>query len=294
MPLSPHGPWPQVWADAKGNRFDIYPTAYSGVLNYGLDKKHAISGIFPTAETVMAREAGESVRDELTLINRSGPSAGPTPAAATGGMQLAGCNAVRLNSGTTLYRFGDDGGHKGGWWTERDGLFRMLLRVEPAAEGLPGVKDGSRYTLRDYARLYSEVLTEWKSKMKYLFATRLQGPIMAFRGRGAAQRSAEVLEMVDASGAPIAVTYEHMADDNRQLFVPNIYARIDGPVGAEPKFFSNVVKWHPEVLEHHLVPMIRDALDRGQRYREMIGDIESWMMRGDRRAPLGGVHYKRV
>jgi hypothetical protein len=154
---------------------------------------------------------------------------------------------------------------------------------------MPGVRGGAELNIRDYARKYSEVLGEWGSMMKYLFATQLRGAVMAFRGMGAAQRSKEVLLLPGTDGAPHAVSYEHLADDNRQIFIPNVYARIDGAQLGEPAFFAPVVKWHPEVLERCLVPMIRQRLARRDGYRAIITDVEAWMMRGDRRALFGGL-----
>ncbi|TKD13316.1 hypothetical protein [Polyangium fumosum] len=283
------GPWPKKWKDTRNVTFDVYPTAYQGTLNYGLSRQHALGGIFPTAESLAARARGESPRDELTLVDKPIPSGGfgNIPRAATGGMQAAGLQAVRLNIGETLYRFGDAGGHKGGWWSGREGLFRILLRVEPTQQGMPGVRGGSELGIRDYARKYSEVLGEWGSQMKYLYATQLRGAVMAFRGMGASQRSKEITMIEGADGRPHAVTYEHMSDDNRQIFIPNVYTRIDGAPPGEPAFFAPVVKWHPEVLEQCLVPLIRTRLGRGEKYRAIIGDVEAWMMRGDRKAQFG-------
>lgn len=289
--MNPKGPWPQPWTDPRGKRFQVYPTAHMGTLNYGLSKEHAFAGIFPTAESVAARERGENPRDELTLVDQGtqNDGFGKIPLAATGGMQAAGLAAIRLPVGETLYRFGDQGGYKGGWWSSRESLFRILLRVEPAAKGLPGVQGGSELSIRDYARKYSEVLGEWKSLMKYLYATRLRGAVMAFHGMGAAQRSEKLQVITNPDGSGHAVTYEHLADDNRQIFIPNLFARIDGAVVGEPAFFAPVVKWHPEVLEQCLVPMIRMRLGRGETYRQIIGDVEDWMMLGNRRATFGGL-----
>lgn len=292
------GPWPKKWKDAKGTTFNVYPTAYQGVLNYGLDRKHAFAGVFPTAESVAirARGNGEDPRDGLRLVDFGGPTGGfgAIPQAATGGLQASGLHPVRMTAGETLYRFGDTGQHKGGWWVSRESLYRILLRVEPKQEGLPGVRGGAELNIRDYARRYSEVLGEWSigpsgNRMKYLFATQLRGTVMVFRGMGATQRSKEVRVVPSSDGAAQAVTYEHMADDNRQVFIPNIYARIDSPAVGEPAFFAPVVKWHPEVLEQCLVPLLKQRIARGDGYRAIITDVEAWMMRGDRRATFGGL-----
>ena len=289
--IKPHGPWPQKWTGANGHRwtFDVYPTAHQGILNYGLQMHHAISGMFPTAESVLARQQGKDGREQLSLIDQATQKGGfgNVPRSASGGLQFTGMNVIRLSVGQTLYRFGDENGHKGGWWIDRRGLMRILLRVEPAKDGMPGVQRGSEYNIRDYARKYCEVLTEWGSKMKYIFATRLQGTVMAFGGMGAAQRSKDVLTISNADGTAHAVTYEHLDDDNRQIFIPNVYARIDGPPPGEPRFFAPHVKWHPEVLEQCLVPLIRERLARKDKLRVVMTDVETWMMGGKRNAMFG-------
>jgi hypothetical protein len=291
--IKPHGPWPQKFTFGNVHRwtFDIYPTAYMGTLNYGLQMHHAIAGIFPTAESALARERGQKARDELTLIDQPEPSGGfgNVPRSATGGLQRAGMSVIRLNLGETLYRFGDEGGHKGGWWIDRRGLMRILLRVEPGREGLPGVRGGAELSIRDYARKYCEVLTEWKSRMKYIYATRLQGAVMAFGGMGAAQRSKNVLTIANSDGSGHAVTYEHLDDDNRQIFIPNVYDRVDNALPGEPRFFSSPVKWHPEVLEQCLVPLIRERFARKDNMRQIITDVEAWMVGGNRKAAFGNL-----
>jgi hypothetical protein len=248
-------------------------------------------GIFPTAESVMARTRGQDGYDQLTLLDQPNPSGGfgNVPRSATGGLRVGGLHAIRLNVGETLYRFGDDGGHKGGWWIDRRGLMRILLRIEPAQNGLPGVRGGTEFNIRDYARKYCEVLTEWKSKMKYIYATRLQGAVMAFGGMGAAQRSKNILTLANSDGTPHAVTYEHLADDNRQIYIPNAFTRIDNAVPGEPRFFSAPIKWHPEVLEQSLVPMVRERITRKDNIRQIITDVEAWMLGGSRKAPFGGI-----
>jgi hypothetical protein len=284
--MNPTGQWPLSWTDGRGNTFEVYPTVHQGVLNYKLDRKHAFAGIFPTAESVALRAKGKDAFDELSLLDKPNPSGGfgRVPRAAMGGMQAAGLQPVRLRPSETLYRFGDAGEHKGGWWTSREGLFRILLRAEPSAEGMPGVRGGSELNIRDYARKYSEVLGEWGSHMKYLYATQLRGTVMAFRGMGASQRSKEILRVPASDGMSEAVSYEHMTDDNRQLYIPNVYTRVDGPAPGEPAFFGPVVKWHPEVLERSLVPLIKQRLRRGETYRVIIADVETWMIRGNRKA----------
>ncbi len=151
--IKPRGPWPQKWTGANLHRwtFDIYPTAYQGVLNYGPHMNHAIAGMFPTAESAMARERGEDGREMLTLIDQPNPSGGfgNVPRSATGGLQRSGMSVIRLNAGETLYRFGDDGGHKGGWWIDRRGIMRILLRAEPENDGMPGVRGGAELNIRD-------------------------------------------------------------------------------------------------------------------------------------------------
>lgn len=291
--MNPNGPWPQkwTWTNIPKVTFDVYPTAYLGTLNYGLSQHHAVMGVFPTAESVMARTRGQDPRDQLSLLDQPNPSGGfgNVPRSATGGLQLTGLQVIRLNVGDTLYRFGDVGGHKGGWWIDRRAIMRMLLRVEPAKEGLPGVRGGAEYNIRDYARKYCEVLTEWQSKMKYIYATRLQGPVMAFGGMGAAQRSKNIMTIANADGSAHAVTYEHLADDNRQIYIPNVYARVDNALPGEPRFFAPVVKWHPEVLEQCLVPLIRQRIARKESMRQIITDVEAWMVGGSRKALFGGL-----
>ncbi|MFT5435208.1 MAG: hypothetical protein ACI9OJ_005925 [Myxococcota bacterium] len=270
--MNPNGPWPQTWRAPTGNRFDVNPTAHRGTLNYGLTRRHALMGVFPTAESVKELEAGRPPRHEVGAV---------------GGMQRGAVSVTELKAGTTLYRFGPAGnGHKGGWWTSRDGLFRMLLRVEPRVDGMPGVHGGSELNLRDYARKYSEVLSDW-SDMKFIYGTRLLGNVVAFCGMGAAQATAP-LEIHDAHGNIVGMVAEKMSDDNRQILIPNIYARIDGPPPREPRFFSPVVRMHPEAVEAKLVPAIRRRLANGDRYRNIIPDVEAWMMRGRWREPLNG------
>jgi hypothetical protein len=291
--MNPNGPWPQKWTSTNVPKvtFDVYPTAYMGTLNYGLNQHHAVMKVFPTAESVMARARGEDPRDQLTLLDQPGPSGGfgKIPRSATGGLQLSGLHVIRLNAGDTLYRFGDTGKHNGGWWIDRRALMRILLRVEPAKDGLPGVRNGTELNIRDYARKYCEVLTEWKSNMKYLYATRLQGAVMAFGGMGAAQRSKDVITIANPDGSAHAVTYEHLADDNRQIFIPNVYTRVDNALPREPRFFGPIAKWHPEVLEQCLVPLVRERFARNETYRQIITDVEAWMVGGNRKALFGGL-----
>ena len=292
--LPDHMLYPKKYRDRNGITYDVYPTAWRNVLNYGLERKHAIGGVFVTAESLKIREAnakkplGQQERpyDELSLLDdpskRTG--GGPTPHAATGGMQLARFSVIRIEAGTTLYRFGDEGGYNGCWWSDRKALMRMLLRIEPDQDGLAGVRGGSQYNIRDYARRYSEVLGEWGSLMKYMFATRVQSAIMAFRGMGAAQRS-KISEVKTSTGMD-SITYEHMADDNIQIYIPNAFGRVAGPKPGEPSFFTPPVKWHPEVLEHNLVPLIKEHMEAGVSMKKIMPAVETWMMDRDRHKPL--------
>lgn len=266
-----HYPIPWSW---NGHTFDVYPTVYRRILNYGLNRQHAHRRIFPTEESIEQRIINPGWKfDELGNL--------------AGGMQLSRMAVIRLTAGTTLYRFGDTGGHEGGWWTSRDGMFRMLLKVEPRRAGLPGVVDGQELTLRDYARKYSEVLTEWGNGMRYMFCTRLRGPVMAFRGMGASQQAKVYqLEIPGSGGQTAGTIVEKMNDDNRQIFIPNVFGRIDAPPQGEPSFFSPVRKWLPEVLEQRLTPAILERLQAGDTYRYIVPDMENWLMSGNKRTPF--------
>ena len=265
--------YPIRW-DWNGHTFDVYPTVYRRILNYGLNRQHAHRGIFPTEESIEQRIVDPNFGyDKLDNLS--------------GGMQLSRMSVVRLTAGTTLYRFGDTGGHKGGWWTSRDGMFRMLLKVEPKKPGLPGVAGGNELNLRDYARKYSEILTEWGSGLRYMFCTRLRGPVMAFRGMGAAQQGQVYQIAVPGTEDELAGTVvEKMNDDNRQIFIPNVFNRIDGPSGNEPSFFSPVRKWIPEILEQRLTPAILERLRAGDSYRYIVPDMEDWLLSGNKSQPF--------
>ncbi len=163
---------------------------------------------------------------------------------------------------------------------------RILLRVEPAAKGLQGVQGGAELNIRDYARKYSEVLTEWENGMRYVYCTRLRAPVWAFRGMGADQRSKEIETVMDQHGNPTAITYEHMKDDNMQTFIPNVFGRVDAPKPGEPLFFAPTVKWLPEVLEHDLVPQVRAHMSGYNSMKKLFVAVDDWMMGGDRHSKL--------
>jgi hypothetical protein len=287
--------WPRRWADDRGRQFDVYPTAYQGELNYKLSDHHARIGIFPTAESLAVRDANDALifgapkadpRDALSILDDPSKraSAGPSPAKSLGGMQGGSFKAVRLDSGAFLFRFGDPDKRVGGWWSDRRAMIRILLRVEPAAAGLQGVRGGSELNIRDYARKYSEVLNEWSNGMRYVWCTRTMGAISGFRGMGADQRSERIETVLDIDGNPCAITYEHMNDDNIQLFIPNVFGRVDAPKPGEPAFFSAMVKWLPEVLEVNLVPQVREAMERKESMKKIFLGVEDWLMGGNRHA----------
>lgn len=287
--------WPRRWTDERGNSYDVYPTAYQGELNYKLSDHHARTGLFPTAESLAVRDANAAVPlgapkanpfDGLSILDNPTlrAQAGPSPTKGIGGMQGGRFKSVRLDPGTFLFRFGDPDKRVGGWWSDRRAMLRILLRVEPAVKGLQGVRGGAELNIRDYARKYSEVLSEWQNGMRYVWCTRTMGAIWGFRGLGADQRSEKIETVLDQFGNPVAITYEHMNDDNLQLFLPNVFGRVDAPKPGEPLFFSAMVKWLPEVLEANLVPQLREAMERKESMKKIFLGVEDWLMGGNRHA----------
>ena len=110
---------------------------------------------------------------------------------------------------------------------------------------------------------------------------------MAFRGMGASQQATVYqLEVPGQAGQTAGTIVEKMNDDNRQIFIPNVFGRIDAPPLGEPSFFSPVRKWLPEVLEQRLTPAILERLQAGDTYRYIVPDMENWLMSGNKRTPF--------
>jgi hypothetical protein len=253
-------PQPFKHAAFKGGAVDVWPKDNEGVLNYGLDLKHfhapwdapgekkadASAGFFPTVESLALRAKGEPPRDGLGNIR--------------GGLNVKKVvRVITLTAGKYVFRFTQDNKKDakapfcGPWWTTALGFENMLARVgatyESSAIGVAGGKD---LKLRDYARKYSAVFTDW-SAMDIVGVSKVLKPIRCFMGHGAELSRDDVHVKVDGIERVESETFD---DSNVQLYIPNLWGQL-GVYLTEPK------TWTPEQIDAVLSKTIQDMRKKG-------------------------------
>ena len=213
---------------------DVYPTVdeASGTLNHKLDLKHfhaawdslgetdadAKAGFFPTLESLAKRDTGDPKnppRDGLRNVR--------------GGLTTH-VKVITLTPGKRLFRFAEQRGERenigpfcGPWWTTSLGFENMLARVSATYESSGiGVVSGKGMRLREYARRYSAVFTDW-SKMDIVGMSQVLRPIRCFMGMGAKLMRDNVVVKVHGIELIETETYD---DANIQLYLPNLYGNI--------------------------------------------------------------------
>lgn len=243
----------------------VYPKLHQGTLNYGLDVLHyhtpfdhqgvepghadAKAGFFPTAESVAVRERdGASARPWDLLSN------------IRGGM-TSHIRVITLNPGHHIFRFSQHGKRGGGvqlgdtssansayapfegpWWTSKLGFENMLGRLDAkSGNKAMGVVNGRAMGLRQYARNYSAVFTDW-SKMELVGMCKVLRPIKAFMGMGAKLERSDV-KVNYASFEKLET--ETFNDENVQLYIPNL----NGQIGTS---LSTPSIWSPEKVDELL------------------------------------------
>jgi len=247
---------------------DVWPKTYQGILNFGLSMEnfHACwdavgasrpdpsAGFFPTMESLEARDRGAPPYDGLANV-RVGLTTHVkvitlTPGkvifrfAQQGDLDKDG----KPSKGNSAMNLPDDVGNAhaflpfcGAWWTTALGFENMLARVSATYENSAlGVAGGKGLGLRDYARRYSAVFTDW-SRMEIVGMSRVLRPIRCFMGMGA-KLSREFKVVVD--GIPL-VESETYNDSNVQLYIPNLR----GQIGT---YLSAPQVWSPEKIDERL------------------------------------------
>jgi hypothetical protein len=259
-----HGSFP-------GGAVDVWPREHGGVLNYGLDLVHfkarwdapgekkpdPNAGFFPTAESVAARTAGQPPRDGLGNV-RGGLTEHVRPITLTAGKYVFRF-AQNSASGSALNVPGEHGSKIawapfcGTWWTTSLGFENMLARVSATFEGSAlGVSGGKGLPLREYARKYSAVFSDW-SRMEIVGMCKVLRPIRCFMGMGAKLSRSDV--KVEAHGIDL-VESETFDDANVQLYIPNLW----GQIGV---YLSQPQVWSPEKIDALLSKRIQEMRKEG-------------------------------
>ena len=252
---------------------DIWPKVHENTLNYKLDVAHyhakwdnmgatnpdPFAGFFPTTESVEARSIGNAPRDGLGNVRKG---------------MTTHVKVITLTPGKLIFRFaqGDEdnkvrllsvpetegsrmnwGPFCGAWWTSALGFENMLARVSATYENSThGVAGGKRMTLRQYARHYSAVFTDW-NHMEFIGMSRVLRPIQCFMGMGAPMPERQLQVKVD--GIPLLQT-ESYGDTNVQLYIPNLW----GQFGT---FLSYPQVWTPEAVDEKLSRRIQSMRQVG-------------------------------
>jgi hypothetical protein len=250
-----------------GGSVDVWPKENDGVLNFGLDVVHfkarwdapgekkpdPNAGFFPTAESVAARTAGKPPRDGLGNV-RGGLTEHVRP--------------ITLTAGKYVFRFAQSSNEPaskdplapfhGPWWTTSLGFENMLARVSSTFDNSAiGVAGGKGLPLREYARKYSAVFTDW-SRMEIVGMCKVLKPIRCFMGMGAKLSRSDV--KIEVNGVPLVAT-ESYEDTNVQLYIPNLY----GQIGA---YLSKPQVWTPEKIDALLSKRIQDMRKDGDKLSE--------------------------
>ena len=243
---------------------DVHPMVdgASGTLNHKLDIKHfhahwdslgeekadPHAGFFPTLESLARREANDPKappRDGLGNIRKG---------------LTTHVKVITLTPGKRIFRFtqpaknGDlSGAFCGPWWTTSLGFENMLARVSATYErsGI-GVVGGKGMKLRDYARRYSAVFTDW-SEMSRIGMSQVLKPIRCFMGTGAKLTRDDV--KVNVKGIELLET-ETYEDANLQLFLPNLWGHIGSHL-SQPRV------WTPEAVDALLSGNIQKMRTQG-------------------------------
>lgn len=250
----PHSAFP------KG--IDVWPKVHENTLNYKLDTAHyhakwdnmgatnpdPYAGFFPTTESVEARNRGDAPRDGLGNVRKGMTAHVKVITLAPGKIifrfaQGSEDNKVRLLSVPETEAAGRNWGpFCGAWWTSALGFENMLARVSATYENSShGVVGGQRMTLRQYARRYSAVFTDW-NHMEFIGMSRVLRPIKCFMGMGAPMPERQV--KVNVNGISL-LENESYGDTNVQLYIPNLF----GQIGT---FLSYPQVWSPEVVDEKL------------------------------------------
>ena len=260
----------------KGGAVDVWPKAHEGTLNYGLDMKHLEAhwdslgekkpdpnaGFFPTAESLALRAKGEAPRDGLGNI-RGGLNAKKV------------VHVITLTKGKYVFRFAQDNKKDpaalfcGPWWTTSLGFENMLSRVGATYENSAiGVAGGKDLKLRDYARKYSAVFTDW-SAMDVVGVCQVLAPIRCFMGHGAELARSDVKVVVDGIERVASETFD---DSNVQLYIPNLWGQL-GTYLSKPK------TWTPEQIDALLSKTIQDMRKKGTTLSERKRAIVTELLR---------------
>jgi len=239
---------------------EVWSKTHQGILNYGLDLEHfhaawdalgakepdPSAGFFPTLESVEARAHGTPPRDGLGNV-RAGLTTHVKPITLTPGKVIFRF-AQRTGAGSA-FNVPDELGADlswapfcGPWWTTALGFENMLARVSATYENSAiGVVGGRGMKLREYARRYSAVFTDW-SRMEIVGMCRVLRPIRCFMGMGAKLSRSDV--KVNYQGIEL-VESETYTDSNVQLYIPNLW----GQFGA---YLSHPQVWSPEAIDERL------------------------------------------
>jgi hypothetical protein len=255
-----------------GGAVDVWPKEHDGTLNYGLDLVHfkakwdapgektpdANAGFFPTMESVAARTTGKPPRDGLGNV-RGGLTEHVRPITLTPGKHVFRF-AQNGASGGAINVPGDHGAKLqfapfcGPWWTTSLGFENMLARVSSTFDNSAiGVAGGKGLPLREYARKYSAVFTDW-SRLEIVGMCKVLRPIRCFMGMGAKLTRSDV--KVEANGIELVAT-ETYEDANVQLYIPNLW----GQIGV---YLSPPQVWSPEKIDALLSKRIQDMRKQGE------------------------------
>lgn len=265
------------------NGVKVVSKTHEGILNNGLDLAHfhakwggtngekveptktdPFAGFFPTLESVIERETrgtDAEPRDALPNIRKG----------MTGHVKV-----IKLTPGKHIFRFAqhnddsnkprtvpladraakavDVGPFCGPWWTSSLGFENMLARVSATYENSAiGVANGRGMRLRDYARSYSAVFTDW-SRMEIIGMCRVLRPIYCFMGMGAKLVRTDV-KKTDVRGIELLET-ETYEDANVQLYIPNLWGHIG-------EYLSHPDVWTPERVDALLSRRVQDMRKAG-------------------------------
>lgn len=268
---------------------DVWPKLHDGVLNYGLDVAHynaqwdggdPYAGFFPTTESVAARTAKGSPRDGLGNL-RKGMTTHVKVITLTPGKQIfrfgQNTEATAQSPGSSALNVPDalSGTQSwapfcGPWWTSSLGFENMLGRVSATYESSAiGVLGGKALGLREYARRYSAVFTDW-SRMEIVGACRVLRPIRCFMGMGAKLERSNV--PVSYGGIQLLES-ESYQDANVQLYLPNLW----GQIGT---YLSPPQVWSPEKVDELLSRRVQQMRKQGTMLYERKRFIFEQLMGG--------------